>query len=195
MSTYTEHYKLIKPSYDEDIDVQDINNNMDAIDNTINGLDFVQNAFIDSNGLHLNKRDGSIIDVPLDYLKLTGGNVTGNITVKNCPVIYIVDTVTTTTQTSIKYSDGTLIQYGTIDNPSTTNFKIPFTFQTPFINNKYIVFTANDGDRLYPDGKTYNTSFDHPCWVYRMNKTTTSCMVAGDDYAQGFNILAIGHWK
>lgn len=78
MSTYTEHYKLIKPSYDEDIDVQDINNNMDAIDNTINGLDFVQNAYTNESGLHLNKRDGSIIDIPLDYLKLTGGTVTGD---------------------------------------------------------------------------------------------------------------------
>lgn len=78
MSTYTEHYKLVKPSYDEDIDIQDINGNMDKLDKTIDGLDFVQNAYTDKSGLHLNKRDGSIIDVHLDYLKLTGGTVTGD---------------------------------------------------------------------------------------------------------------------
>lgn len=79
MSTYTKNYKLIKPSYDEDIDVQDINNNMDVIDNTINGLNFVQNAYKDNHVLHLNKRGGSVIDIPLNYLPLTGGRLTGSL--------------------------------------------------------------------------------------------------------------------
>lgn len=110
MSTYTKNYKLIKPSYDEDIDVQDINNNMDAIDNTINGLDFVQNAFTDKNGLHLNKRDGGVIDIPLDYLKLTGGNITGNITVQNNQVIYATNTITDEDGNYYtEYSDGSIV--------------------------------------------------------------------------------------
>lgn len=79
MSTYTKNYKLIKPSYDEDIDIQDINNNMDVIDNTINDLDFVQNAYKDNHVLHLNKRGGSGIDIPLNYLPLTGGTLTGSL--------------------------------------------------------------------------------------------------------------------
>ena len=104
MSAYTKHYKLIKPSYDEDIDVQDINNNMDVldntingldvdvqnitshigvIDNTINGLDFVQDAYKDNNGLHLNKRSGSSIDVPLNYLKDVKKTDTGLTFTKN----------------------------------------------------------------------------------------------------------------
>lgn len=110
MSTFTEHYKLVKPSYDEDIDIQVINNNMDAIDNTINGLDFVQNAFTNESGLHLNKRDGSIIDVPLDYLKLTGGNVTGNITVQNNQVIYATNSITDENGNYYtEYSDGSIV--------------------------------------------------------------------------------------
>lgn len=110
MSTYTEHYKLVKPSYDDDIDVQIINNNMDAIDNTINSLDFVQNAYKDSDGLHLNKRDGSVINVPLDYLKLTGGNITGNITVQNNQVIYATNTITDENGNYYtEYSDGSII--------------------------------------------------------------------------------------
>lgn len=110
MSTYTKHYKLIKPSYDEDIDVKDINNNMDVIDNTINGLNFVQNAYKDNNGLHLNKRDGSVIDIPLNYLPLTGGNVTGNITVQNNQVLYATNTITDNSGNYYtEYSDGSIV--------------------------------------------------------------------------------------
>lgn len=181
---YTTKYRLSKPTYDDDVDIQVLNNNMDIIDSKLQSVSVVDNT------LHVDDKS-----YPLNFLPLAGGNITGELTVQDKAVVTIIDKIIGENQTSIKYSDGTLIQYGTIDNPSTTNFKIPFTFQIPFINDKYIVFTANDGDRLYPDGTTFNTSFDHPCWVYRMNKTTTSCLVAGDDYAQGINVLAIGRWK
>lgn len=195
MSTYTENYNLVKPSYDKDIDVQDINNNMDAIDNIINGLDFVQNAFTDESGLHLNKRDGDIIDIPLDYLKLTGGNVTGNITVKNCPVIYIVDTITTGTQTAVKLSNGTLIQYGTIDNPGNVNVMLTYTFASPFIDSSYLVFTTINGDSWNTDGTSYNSGLDISAYISRAKKTNTSCIIQCDDYALGINVLAIGKWE
>ncbi len=195
MSTYTEHYKLVKPSYDEDIDVQVINNNMDAIDNTINGLDFVQNAFTNESGLHFNKHDGSVIDVPLDYLKLTGGNVTGDITVNDAPVVYIVDTVTTDTQTSVKLSNGTLIQYGTIDNTGTVNIMLTYTFATPFIDSSYLVFTTINGDRQDAEGAKPNASLDISAYISRAKKTPTSCVMQCDDWSLGINVLAIGKWK
>lgn len=195
MSTFTEHYKLVKPSYDEDIDIQVINNNMDALDNTINGLDFVQTAFTNDSGLHLNKRDGSIVDIPLDYLKLTGGNVTGDITVNDAPVVYIVDTVTTDTQTSVKLSNGTLIQYGTIDNTGTVNIMLTYTFATPFIDSSYLVFTTINGDRWDAEGAKPNTSLDISAYISRAKKTPTSCVMQCDDWSLGINVLAIGKWK
>lgn len=51
---YTKNLKLSKPSYDDDVDIQVLNNNMDIIDNKISNV--------------------------RNYLPLTGGTMTGNIT-------------------------------------------------------------------------------------------------------------------
>lgn len=195
MATNTPKLNLVKPDMADYADIRVLNQNMDILDKEVGGLNYVKNVVKSDTGLTFTKKDDSEIQVPLNYLPITGGNLTGDLTIQNNQVISIVDVVTTEKQTSVKYSNGTLIQYGTIDNPSTTNFKTPFTFQIPFINDEYIVFTSIDGDRLYPNGTTFNTSMEHPCWVYRMNKTTTNCLVAGDDYVQGLNIFAIGKWK
>lgn len=75
---YTTNYNLYKPDYDDTIDVDFLNKNMDVLDNQINGLDYVQNVNTNDNGLTFIKRNGDMIQVPLNYLKLTGGTVTGN---------------------------------------------------------------------------------------------------------------------
>ena len=75
---YTTNYNLYKPDYDDTIDVDFLNKNMDVLDNQLNGLDYVQNVNTSDNGLTFIKRDNTQINVPLDYLKLTGGTVTGN---------------------------------------------------------------------------------------------------------------------
>lgn len=75
---YTTNYNLYKPEYDDTIDVDFLNKNMDVLDNQINGLDYVQNVNTSDNGLTFIKRNGDTIPVSLDYLKLTGGTVTGN---------------------------------------------------------------------------------------------------------------------
>lgn len=51
---YTKNLKLSKPSYDDDVDIQVLNNNMDIIDNRISNV--------------------------RNYLPLTGGTMSGNIT-------------------------------------------------------------------------------------------------------------------
>lgn len=51
---YTKNLKLSKPSYDDDVDIQVLNNNMDIIDNRVAGV--------------------------RNYLPLTGGTMSGNIT-------------------------------------------------------------------------------------------------------------------
>lgn len=75
---YTKNLKLSKPSYDDDVDIKIINTNMDMLDDNISNLDYVKNVQTDNNGLTFTKKDDSQINVPLDYLKLTGGSVTGD---------------------------------------------------------------------------------------------------------------------
>lgn len=75
---YTKNLRLSKPSYDDDVDIQIINTNMDILDDNISNLDYVKNVTTDNNGLTFTKKDNSQIKVPLNYLKLTGGNVKGD---------------------------------------------------------------------------------------------------------------------
>lgn len=75
---YTKHLKLSKPSYDDDVDIKIINTNMDMLDDNISNLDYVKNVQTDNNGLTFTKKDNTQIQVPLNYLPLTGGTVTGN---------------------------------------------------------------------------------------------------------------------
>ena len=75
---YTKNLKLSKPSYDDDVDIQIINNNMDILDDNISKLDYVKNVQADNYGLVFTKKDNTQINVPLNYLKLNGGNVIGD---------------------------------------------------------------------------------------------------------------------
>lgn len=75
---YTTNYNLYKPDYDDTIDVDFLNKNMDVLDNQLNGLDYVQNVNTSDNGLTFIKRNGDTIPVLLNYLPITGGTVTGN---------------------------------------------------------------------------------------------------------------------
>lgn len=75
---YTTNYNLYKPDYDDTIDVDFLNRNMDVLDNQLNGLDYVQNVNTSDNGLTFIKRNGDIIPVSLNYLPITGGTVTGD---------------------------------------------------------------------------------------------------------------------
>lgn len=75
---YTKNLRLSKPSYDDDVDIKIINTNMDMLDDNISNLDYVKNVQTDKNGLTFTKKDNSQINVPLNYLPLTGGTVTGD---------------------------------------------------------------------------------------------------------------------
>lgn len=75
---YTTNYNLYKPDYDDTIDVDFLNKNMDVIDTQLNELDYVQNVNTSDNGLTFIKRNGDTIPVSLNYLPITGGTVTGD---------------------------------------------------------------------------------------------------------------------
>lgn len=75
---YTKNLKLSKPSYDDDVDIKIINTNMDMLDDNISNLNYVKNVQTDNNGLTFTKKDDTQINVPLNYLSLTGGTVKGD---------------------------------------------------------------------------------------------------------------------
>ncbi len=64
---YTTKYKLSKPTYDDDVDIQVLNKNFDIIDAKL------QSVSVTDNTLHVDDNN-----YPLNFLPLTGGTVTGD---------------------------------------------------------------------------------------------------------------------
>lgn len=64
---YTTKYKLSKPTYDDDVDIQILNKNFDIIDGKL------QTVSVSDNTLHVDDNN-----YPLNFLPLTGGTVTGD---------------------------------------------------------------------------------------------------------------------
>lgn len=195
MATNTPNLNLVKPDLTDFADIRVLNGNMDILDGAVGGLDYVKDVTKSDTGLTFTKKDDTVVNVPLDYMPTAGGNFTGNITVQNNQVVCIADTVTTETQTSIKYSDGRLVQWGTINHETTANAMLSYTFATPFTDSNYLVFTTYNGDRYYPNGNNPNTSHDTNAYISQAGKTNTSCIIQCDDYALSVSVLAIGRWK
>lgn len=96
---YTTKHKLSKPTYDDDVDIQVLNNNFDIIDSKLQSVSVVDNT------LHVD--DNSY---PLNFLPLEGGNITGNITVQNNQVIYATKNITDENGNYYtEYSDGSIV--------------------------------------------------------------------------------------
>lgn len=64
---YTTKWRLSKPTYDDDVDIQVLNKNFDIID------DKLQSVSVTDNTLHVDDNN-----YPLNFLPLTGGTVTGD---------------------------------------------------------------------------------------------------------------------
>lgn len=71
MSTYTNNLNLIKPGYDDDIDVAQLNNNMDVLDTQVSNAITVNDD--------QNRRLTDLENKTYPYLPLTGGTMTGAI--------------------------------------------------------------------------------------------------------------------
>lgn len=134
MATNTPNLNLVKPELSDYADVRVLNGNMDILDREVGGLDYVKNVVKSDDGLTFTKKDDTEINVPLDYMKISGGNFTGDITVKGDPLYFVIDdTIDDTndnyTLRAVKYSDGTLKNIITIKkNIGVTTI----TFLTPF---------------------------------------------------------------
>ncbi len=110
MATNTPNYNLVKPELNDFADIRVLNGNMDIIDRELGGLDYVKDVTKSDEGLTFTKKDNSQINVPLNYLPITGGNLTGNITVQNNQVMYATETITDENGNYYtEYADGSIV--------------------------------------------------------------------------------------
>ena len=190
MATNTPNLNLVKPELNDFADIRVLNGNMDIIDRELGGLDYVKDVTKSDEGLTFTKKDDSQINVPLNYLPIAGGNLTGNITVQNNPVISVIETITQAEQSCIKYSDGTLITRINHNNVLGASWIV--TFLVPFIDINYSAVASAYG--------VGSSDYDNLEYCELNQKTNTSIEVktstrAGGKVATTYNMLAIGRWK
>lgn len=182
---YTKNLKLSKPSYEDDVDIQVINTNMDIIDNNINNIDLAPYA------------------LKKDYLPLVGGNITGDLTIKQNQVKYVVNSWRSDDgrQYWIKYSDGELVQVAEIDQRDSGTFNNKrLTLLTPFIDNTYfvILLCETTKSRRPTDNYNYNNSIVGTgatgTTTEIQDKTTTAVTVCVDITSLN-RVMCIGRWK
>lgn len=77
---YTKKFKLSKPSYSDDVDIQILNNNFDIIDSKL------QTVSVSDNTLHVDDNN-----YPLNFLPLNGGTMTGDIKLDNLIGLFFSD--------------------------------------------------------------------------------------------------------
>lgn len=142
MATNTPKLNLVKPDIDDFADIRVLNGNMDILDKEVGGLDYVKNVVKSDTGLTFTKKDDTAIDVPLNYIPVTGGNFTGDITVLTKPVVAIDKTITSEDGYCIKYSNGYMEQHYKF-RPTTAQFT-RFNFLAPFIDTNYIINTCGE---------------------------------------------------
>lgn len=124
---YTTNFNLYKPDYDDTIDVDFINKNMDTLDNQLGNLDYVKNVSTSNHTLKFITSLNKTINVPLNYLPASGGNIDGTLTVNGNDLLTVVEKG----PNYIKYSDGTALIFDKVGNISassgTYTYPIPLT--------------------------------------------------------------------
>lgn len=194
MATNTPNLNLVKPEMSDYADIRVLNGNMDILDGAI-PLDYIKSIVKSDDGLVITKKDDSQITVPLNYLKLTGGTVTGDVNVNgellinNKPPLYIIDVQDTTADNglktrSIKYSDGQLYQY--IVTPTGVE-SVTVTYPIPFKDIKDVTVSVG---YIAPSGAgSENFGF------YTPNEfTATGCsFYVASDISYTYTIR--GYWK
>lgn len=192
MATNTPNLNLVKPEMSDYADVRVLNNNMDILDEVVGGLDYVKDVTKSDTGLTFTKKDNTQVNVPLDYMPITGGNFTGNITIQEKTPIYQVDYQTSDTSEYIlsayKYSDGSLkniIKFKEVTPALTSNRNV--TFLIPFIDvDRIECYSCKQSTQI-------NSNADAHWSVGKLS--TTSCNV---DAGGGLNAqiyILCGYWK
>ena len=219
MSTYTNNLNLIKPGYDDDIDVAQLNNNMDVLDTQVSNAITVNDD--------QNRRLTDLENKTYQYLPLTGGTMTGaiksdgevlllggtnllginkdgNIYNNGIPQEFImsVSTVTNIVQNYRYTADGVTIRE-TVTKYSNGKQEIELvvthTYKDKNLGVKDYTFSSPfvDDNITTLDGITNTWGFgayvDLTCQV--VSCTATSIGFETDDYVKKYTILVRGYWK
>lgn len=201
MATNTPKLNLVKPDMADYADIRVLNQNMDILDREVGGLDYVKNVVKSDTGLTFTKKDNSEIEVPLNYMPVTGGNFTGDITIKNNQVVSIVNSWYNEDKSQywIKYSDGRLEQQIVIDNTQTGG-RTPniVNLLTPYINTDYQVIVFQEVHSinpifLYDINVTYGV--DHPAEQAGAIPKEKNRFTIFTDTNSLVRVTCIGRWK
>lgn len=146
MATNTPKLNLVKPDMADFADIRVLNQNMDILDREVGGLDYVKNVTKSDSGLTFTKKDDSQIQVPLNYMPVTGGNFTGDITIQDKAVDYIIEHAESGRSYYDKYKSGKLVQviYKSRDMIDTGITSDILTFLTPFANTNYLAWVSHE---------------------------------------------------
>lgn len=124
---YTTNFNLYKPDYDDTIDVGFLNQNMDTLDTQLGNLNYIKNVSTFNHTLKFITNLNETINVPLNYLPASGGNIDGTLTVNGNDLLTVVEKG----PNYIKYSDGTAFIFDKVANISassgTYTYPIPLT--------------------------------------------------------------------
>lgn len=193
MATNTPNYNLVKPELNDFADIRVLNGNMDIIDAQL--------------------KKASDIDLSnyatkpelKNYLPLTGGNLSGDITIKNNDIDYVIEHIESGRSYYDKYKSGKLVQviYKDRTDIDETGIAVDtLTFLTPFIDEKYLAWVSYEINVLTRYG-WQNTALSptvagsgsngttEPRWGGR---TTTSMAVTVDSLTDVYAII-VGRWK
>lgn len=193
MATNTPNYNLVKPELNDFADIRVLNGNMDIIDAQLKkASDIDLSNYATKPELN-------------NYMPVTGGNFTGDITIKNNDVDYVIEHVEQDRSYYDKYKSGKLVQviYKDRTGVGLTGITVDtLTFLTPFINEKYLAWVSyeinvqnrygwqNDALNTTVAGSGSNGTTD-PRWGGR---TTTSMAVTADTSTDVY-VMIVGRWK
>lgn len=193
MATNTPNLNLVKPEMADYADIRVLNGNMDILDTAVGGLEYVKNVTKSDEGLTFTKKDDTEINVPLNYLPITGGNLTGDLTVNGKAPQYEIerlmdDSNENYTLTAIKYSNGVLSQV--ISCKKFTNINEQVTFLIPF----------KDTNNISLSNGTYSLATDeykdpYNDWVWSVaNLSATGAKFKASGYYSRPCYTVNGYW-
>lgn len=193
MATNTPNYNLVKPELNDFADIRVLNGNMDIIDAQLKkASDIDLSNYATKPELN-------------NYLPLTGGNLSGDITIKNNDIDYVIEHVEAGRSYYDKYKSGKLVQVIYKDRTADGITGIAadtLTFLTPFIDEKYLAWVSYEinvltrygwqNSALNPTvgGSGSNGSAD----IHWGGRTTTSMTVTVDSLTDVYAII-VGRWK
>lgn len=201
MATNTPKLNLVKPELSDFADIRVLNQNMDILDREVGWLDYVKNVVKSDTGLTFTKKDDSEIEVPLNYMPVTGGNFTGDITVLTKPVISIDETIVSENGYCIKYSNGYMEHHYTF-KPTTASFT-KLTFLTPFVDTNYCISTCGEKEDIGEYGSFVDYVGETLGATQPDKVMTTTSVTLSYHYAQAFGraerqkimVNLWGRWK